>query len=302
MGMTLAACDKALTGYFRVLKGEARPRFRSADLDSKVREARRILEDCTLCSRQCHIDRTSGDRGYCEVGSRMSVSSCFDHYGEEPFFVPSFTIFFNSCTFSCQFCQNWEISQGTDAQETQGVSEMHLARLIDLHSYCKNVNFVGGEPTPYLPFILKILTLVESNMAVVWNSNFYMSRKSMALLQGIVDVYLSDFKYGNDHCASRLSDVPNYSEIVRRNHALALADAELVIRHLVMPNHLECCTKPVLEFIAQEFGDRVVVNIMDQYRPCYRAESFPDINRRITVEEFQSAVECAHRLKLNFIT
>ncbi len=292
---------KGLSRYYRILSGEAAPRFRSVDLPEKIEQAFQILDECRLCSRFCRVDRSSGERGYCRVGRRLSVSSCFDHYGEEPFFVPSFTIFLNSCTFQCQFCQNWEISQLEEIPDSPA-TENDLAHLIDRHSYCRNVNFVGGEPTPYLPFILKTLLHVRSNMPVVWNSNFYMSPVSMNLLRGVIDVYLSDFKYGNDDCARRLSDADGYLQIVRRNHQLAFKDAELVIRHLVLPAHLDCCTKPVLEIIAAEFGDKVVVNLMDQYRPCYRAHLYPDINRRLTADEFAAAVEHARKLKLDFIT
>ncbi len=294
--------NQALVNYHKILLGDSPPRFRSADLELKIKEAFDVLTECELCSRQCRIDRTTGEKGYCRVGNRLSISSCFDHLGEEYFFVPSFTIFFNSCTFSCQFCQNWEISQIEDTNGTVVVAETELARIIDSHSYCRNVNFVGGEPTPYLPFILRTLSHVKSSIPVVWNSNFYMSEKSMSLLNGAVDVYLSDFKYGNDDCAQRLSDVPAYSEVVRRNHVLAFGDAELVVRHLVLPNHLDCCTRPVLDFIAEKFGDMAVVNLMDQYRPCYRAHRFSDINRRITAEEFHGAVNYARKLGLNFIT
>jgi len=294
--------NQALVNYHKILAGESLPRFRSVNLKLKTEEAFKLLEECELCSRECRVNRTAGEKGYCRVGNKLSVSSCFDHLGEEYFFVPSFTIFFNSCTFSCQFCQNWEISQIEDTDGTVVVAETELAHAIDSHSYCKNVNFVGGEPTPYLPFILRTLSHVKSNIPVVWNSNFYMSDKSMSLLEGVVDVYLSDFKYGNDDCAQRLSDAPNYSEVVRRNHLLAFKEAELAIRHLILPNHLDCCTKPVLEFIADKFGDMAVVNLMDQYRPCYRARRFPDIDRRITAEEFETAVSYAQKLGLNFIT
>jgi len=294
--------NQALVNYHKTLAGESLPRFRSADLELRIKEAFKLLEECALCSRECRVDRTAGEKGYCRVGNKLSVSSCFDHLGEEYFFVPSFTIFFNSCTFSCQFCQNWEISQIENTDGTVAVAETELARTIDSHSYCKNVNFVGGEPTPYLPFILRTLSHVKSNIPVVWNSNFYMSEKSMSLLESVVDVYLSDFKYGNDDCAQRLSDVPNYSEVVKRNHLLAFKDAELVIRHLILPNHVDCCTRPVLDFIAEKFGDMAVVNLMDQYRPCYQAHRFPDIDRRITAEEFETAFSYAQKLGLNFIT
>ncbi|MFQ6007787.1 MAG: radical SAM protein [Candidatus Zixiibacteriota bacterium] len=294
--------NEALSNYFRILSSQAMPRFKSSRLETKIVEAFDILESCELCSRRCLVDRTAGERGDCRVGNRMSVSSWFDHYGEEPFFVPSFTIFFHGCTFSCQFCQNWEISQVDEPGDSYVVSEKKLAQVIDAHSYCRNVNFVGGEPTPYLPFILKTLSHVKSNIPVVWNSNFYMSEKSMALLKGVVDVYLSDFKYGNDECALRLSGVTDYSEIVQRNHLLAFEDSEMVIRHLILPNHGECCTKPVLEYIAKHMGNRVVVNLMDQYRPCYKAAHYPDINRRIMAQEFEAGVNLARKLGLNFIT
>ena len=293
--------NRALSHYLKVLSSQAQPRFRSSDLEEKIRKAFRILESCELCSRRCQVDRTADERGDCRVGNQMSVSSWFDHYGEEPFFVPSFTVFFHSCTLACQFCQNWEISQVDVPGESNVVSEKELAQAIDSHSYCKNVNFVGGEPTPYLPFILKTLSYVKADIPVVWNSNFYMSEKSMELLRGVIDVYLSDFKYGNDECTLRLSGVPDYSEIVRRNHLQAFEDSEMVIRHLILPNHVDCCTKPVLEFIAKHLGNRVVLNLMDQYRPCYKAAQYPDINRRITAREFETGVNLARKLGLNFI-
>lgn len=296
------AYQKALPNYLKILAGEVGPRFKSLDLSERVTEAFTILKDCELCSRRCRVDRTSGELGYCEAGDTAAVSSCFDHLGEEPFLVPSFTIFFKSCTFACLFCQNWEISQVGQTGADYYVTESELAAAIDGHSYCRNVNFVGGEPTPWLPFILKTLQYVKSDIPVVWNSNFYMSGKSMELLRGVVDVYLSDLKYGNDRCAARLSDVPDYSRVVRENHLKAGQDAELVIRHLVLPGHVDCCTRPVLQFIAENMGDRVVVNLMDQYRPCYKAHQVSGLDRRITAEEFESCVDQATRLGLNFIT
>jgi putative pyruvate formate lyase activating enzyme len=291
--------NKALSNYYKILAGKSKPRFKSSDLNKKIIDAFKILKKCELCSRKCMVNRTEGGLGFCKVGNRVMISSCFDHYGEEDFFVPSFTIFFWSCTFSCQFCQNWTISQRAEVPRI--IKETALANIIDSRSHCKNVNFVGGEPTPYLPFILKILKHIKSDIAVVWNSNFYMSEKSMDLLKDVVDVYLSDFKYGNDKCALRLSKVPNYSEIVKRNHALAFKDSELVIRHLILPSHFDCCTKPVLDFIGESFGDKVVVNIMDQYHPGYKADEYKDINRGLTSKEFDDVVKYAERIGLNFI-
>lgn len=295
--------EKALPNYLRILNKKQKPRFQllkqSSELDKKISKATQILRKCELCERKCFADRTK-QPGWCKVPNKMIVTSFFSHFGEESFFIPSLTIFFWSCTFSCQYCQNWSISQRKEPGNIY--SEQELAKVIDKNSNCRNVNFVGGEPTPYLPFILNTMKHVKANIPVVWNSNFYMSQKSMELLKGFVDVYLSDFKYGNDECAKRLSRADNYIEIVKRNHLLAFNDSELVIRHLVLPNHFDCCTKPVFEFIAERFKDKAIVNVMEQYHPCYRADEYPEINRRLTKEEFERAVGLAKKLKLNFVT
>lgn len=292
---------KALPRYLRILEGKEKPKFQLNKklLDEKIKNSFKILENCELCERKCHVNRVKNELGFCKVGKKMWISSYFDHMGEEYFFVPSFTIFFMSCTFSCQFCQNWTISQRIE--EGEFIDEEKLAKIIDRHSYCKNVNFVGGDPTPQLPFILKTLKHVKANIPVVWNSNFYMSEKSMNLLKNIVDVYLPDFKYGNDKCALRLSKVSNYKKIIKRNHLLAFKDSEVVIRHLVLPNHIECCSKPILDFIKDNFKDKVIVNLMDQYRPEYKACEHNDINRGLIDKEFNEVVSYAKKLKLNFI-
>jgi putative pyruvate formate lyase activating enzyme len=219
--------------------------------------------------------------------------------GEESFLVPSYTIFFMGCTFCCQYCQNWTISQWHEGGRVISVKE--ISGMIDENSGCRNVNFVGGEPTPCLPFILESLQYVELEIPVVWNSNFYMSEKSMELLRGVVDVYLSDWKYGNDECAERLSKVKNYWSVIKRNHDLAFKDSELVIRHLILPNHFECCSKPILEYISETYGDRVVVNLMTQYRPEWRAREHEDINKLPSREDLEKVWSLAERLGLNWI-
>jgi putative pyruvate formate lyase activating enzyme len=291
----------ALKNYLEILDGKRKPKFKSIGkiLDSKIKEAFKILESCELCERKCKVNRLNKQLGWCNVGDKMEISSYFTHLGEEYFFVPSFTIFFISCTFSCQFCQNWSISQRFEKGTI--MKEDELAKIIDKHSHCKNVNFVGGDPTPYLPFILKTLKSVKVNLPVVWNSNFYMSEKSMKLLKGVVDVYLSDFKYGNNKCAKRLSKVSNYTKVVKRNHLLAAKDSELVIRHLVLPNHFECCTKPILEWIKDNLGKKVIVNLMDQYHPCWNSFKHKDINKPLSFEEFGRAKKYAEDLGLNFV-
>lgn len=292
---------EAIPNYLAILEGKKKPGFiqKPELLKQKVKQAFKVLENCGLCERNCFVNRKKGYLGFCRLSDKMIISSYFEHFGEEYFFVPSFTIFFLSCSFRCVFCQNWPISQ--NIEHGMQITEKELAKVIDDHSYCRNVNFVGGDPTPHLPFILKTLSYVKKGMPTVWNSNFYMSMQSMDLLKGMVDVYLPDFKYGNDKCALRLSKVPHYTEIIKRNHLLAHKDSEMVIRHLVMPNHFECCTKPVLEWISENFGRKVITNIMPQYRPEYKAAEYPDISRPLKDREFEKVVKFANTLDLNYI-
>jgi len=124
----------------------------------------------------------------------------------------------------------------------------------------------------------------------------------MSILDGIVDMHLSDFKYGNNECGLRLSKVPKYFDVCSRNHSIAAKNTEITIRHLVLPNHVECCTKPVLKWIADNIRDKVIVNIMAQYRPEYKVHEYPDINRSLRREEIEEAINYAKKLNINYIT
>ncbi len=267
-------------------------------LDLKVELAKRILKSCRFCERKCGVDRTAGEKGVCGVGERSRISSEFMHHGEESVLVPSYTIFFTGCTFRCQFCQNWDISQYPNSGVE--VSPQTLAKLIEgaKKDGARNVNFVGGNPDPNLHTILEALNECEASLSSVWNSNMFYSLETAKLLFCTQDVYLSDFKWGSDKCALRYSKVPGYFKVVARNHRLAYADSELIIRHLLMPNHLECCTRPILKWIADNLGSMVRVNIMDQYRVCYKAKKYEEINRRITREEHESAFRIADEVGL----
>ena len=298
---------KMFPKYFEILERKAVPKFQAAKengiLDEKIEKAFKILKSCHLCERNCNVNRTINEKGYCKLNHKMSVDSYFEHKGEEFFLIPSMTIFFWSCNFACQYCQNWAISQRKTP--IKKVDESKMAGIIDefvLHSECKNVNLVGGEPSLQIPNILKMLKGMKSNVPVIFNSNFYMSLDSMDLLKDVVDIYLSDFKYGNDRCAERLSKVPNYLSVVQRNHLLAAKDSELLIRHLLLPGHFECCTKPILEWIAKNLKNRAVVNIMGQYRPEYKASEYTELRRLVSEKEKEEAANYAKKLGLKFIS
>jgi len=260
--------------------------------------AKEIVKKCQLCEWRCKVDRTKGQKGFCQAGEEIKISSEFIHMGEESFITPSHTIFFWSCNMQCIFCQNYTISYRLE--EGEEIDPRLLAKIIEIRRIegCRNVNLVGGEPTIYLHKILEVFEHVSENVPIVWNSNMYMSEISMKLLDGFVDVYLTDFKFGSGKCSEELTKVKNYWDIVTRNHLIASKQAEVVIRHLILPNHVECCSLPILEWISKNLGRNCIVNVMDQYYPCFKAIENEKINRRITREEYRRVLEKARELGL----
>jgi putative pyruvate formate lyase activating enzyme len=272
-------------------------------LDLKIEIANRILSSCHFCTRRCGVNRFEGNVGFCRCGSEITVSSIFEHVGEEPELVPSGTVFTMGCTMRCKHCQNWTISQWMEKGEVYKPEE--LAREVDRLRVngCRNANLVGGEPTQWLQQWLKAFKHVKLNIPVVWNSNTYYSPETAQLLAGFTDVYLLDFKYGPSECAEKISDAPNYWSVCTRNHLEAKKYGELIIRVLVLPNHLECCTRPIINWIAENLGTETRVNVMFQYRPEWRAYEVPELRRRLTEDEMEKAVQLAKEAKLeNFIT
>ena len=272
-------------------------------LDLKIEIANRILESCHFCTRQCHINRHNNQLGYCRCGTQITVSTIFQHMGEEPELVPSGTIFTLGCSMRCLHCQNWSISRWYENGEIY--TPKRLAKSVEhlRGRGCRNANLVGGEPTPWLQQWLETFKHVDVNVPVVWNSNSYYSQQTAKLLTGFVDVYLLDFKYGNNECAKRISDAPKYWETCTRNHLDAKKYGELIIRILVLPEHLECCTKPVLNWISEKLGKGTRVNVMFQYRPEWRAKEIPELRRRLINKEREDSIKSAKEAGLtNFIT
>lgn len=270
-------------------------------LEVKIELARRILSSCRFCSRRCGADRTSGETGYCGVGAKSRFQSDFLHMGEEPELVPSHTIFFSGCTFRCVYCQNWDIAFDAGSGPTAEPALLAAALQEGISQGSRNANFVGGNPDPNLHVILETIRLVGGPgrfLPMVWNSNMYTSTEAMELLTGVIDVYLGDFRYGNDDCAKELSDVEAYFDVVSRNFSYAWDTAEVMVRHLVLPGHLECCTRPIMEWTRKNMPG-VYFNLMFQYRPEYRAGLYPAIDRRLGDEEKWEAIAMAEEYGLS---
>jgi len=274
-------------------------------LDVKVELLNRILRKCVFCEWRCKVDRVEVKRkGACHLDSTARVATFFRHFGEEPPLVDrhgSGTIFFTSCTFRCAFCQNYDISQ--DPTAGAAVSPGNLSLIIkSLRSEgAANINFVGGEPTPNLHIIIEALNLTSVNVPILCNSNMYLTSEAMQILADVVDIWLPDFKWGNDRCAVKYSRVVRYFDAVSRNHAMARENGDMIVRHLVMPGHVECCTKPILDWMAENCP-RALVNVMSQYRPEHlvlrEPEKYREIARCPSTQEIREARAYADQLGL----
>ncbi len=264
----------------------------------------KYLEKCIFCERQCEVNRIDGKEGFCLISKDSYISSAFLHMGEEPVLIPSGTIFFQGCNFGCVFCQNYDISQAWKGKKeieniAQKVNPNQLAaiaeKLVDRGAI--NINYVGGDPIPNIHTIIGSLKFQKSNICQLWNSNFFLTDKSLSLIIDFMDFWLPDFKYGNNECGKKYSGVDNYFDVVARNHKRVHEEGsgEICIRHLVMPNHIECCSKPILDYVAKELPE-AVMNIMGQYRPQYKAFNYEEINRRPTSHEIQEVRDYAEKL------
>ena len=290
-----------------------REAHRTGLLARRAREAGTLLERCDLCPRACGVDRCAGERGACGAGAIAEVASAGPHFGEEPPLVGrlgSGTIFFAHCGLRCLFCQNHDISFGSGqpvGAEGLAAIMLHLQR-----EGCHNVNLV--TPTHYLPQILAAVDVAAAGgleIPLVWNCGGYESVAALALLDGIVDIYMPDFKFAEPGPARRLCGAPDYFDVARaavREMHRQVGDLELgpdgtarrglLVRHLVLPGG-EAGTERVVAFLADEVSRETWVNVMDQYRPCHRAREFPPLDRRITGGEYEAARAAARRAGLH---
>jgi len=266
--------------------------------------ANKYLENCIFCERQCEVNRINGKKGFCLISKDSYISSAFLHMGEEPVLIPSGTIFFQGCNFGCVFCQNYDISQAWKGKKNiedvaQKVNTSQLAAIAEklVDSGAININYVGGDPIPNIHTIIGSLNFQQSNICQLWNSNFFLTDKSLSLIIDFIDFWLPDFKYGNNKCAKKYSGIDNYFDIISRNHKRVHDEGsgEICIRHLVMPNHIECCSKPILDYVAKELP-KAVMNIMQQFRPQFKAFNYEEINRRPTSQEMREVKSYADKL------
>ncbi len=282
--------------------------YKTGKFHEKVEKARRLLKECQLCPRRCRVNRLENNIGVCKIGRLPKVSSYNPHFGEESPLVGtngSGTIFITSCNLGCVFCQNYDISH---VREGYSVSIERFAQMmIELQDVgCHNINFV--TPTHVVPQIIESLPIAIRGglkIPLVYNTGGYDLVETLEILEGIFDIYMPDLKFYNSEVAAELCKAKDYPQMVmeaikemyRQAGDLVIdergiAVRGLMVRHLVMPNKL-AGTREVMQFLNREISKNTYVNIMDQYHPCGLTCKYPNINRRISTEEYEDALQTA---------
>lgn len=277
---------------------------------SKLREK---LAPCTLCPRNCRVNRLKGEKGYCRTGLEVSVASCNLHFGEEPPISGergSGTIFFSNCNLSCVFCQNYPISQMGHGNTV--TIEGLAAMMLDLQKRgAHNINFVTPSHVAYQAAEAVVRARGKGlEVPIAWNCGGYEDEDTLRLLEGIIDIYMPDAKYSDGGNAKKYSDAANYPEINRkalkemhrqagtlRTDKDGIAEKGLLVRHLVLPENI-AGSRETLEFIAREISKDTFISLMAQYHPAHCADRYPALPRRLTREEYDEVLGVMERLGL----
>ncbi|MGB2985414.1 MAG: radical SAM protein [Phycisphaerae bacterium] len=309
------------------------PSFTPAYLDEGVRRtlgdrvaaAQDELACCCACPRNCKVNRLADETKVCKTGRHARVSSAFPHLGEEDClrgWRGSGTIFFSMCNLRCVFCQNWDISQTPNGREldADGIADLMLTLQ---ERNCHNVNLVTAEHV--VPQIIEALTVAIERglkLPIVYNTSAYDALSSLRLMDGLVDIYMPDFKFWSKASAARLLKAKDYPdcarEAIREMHRQVgdlrftpdgIASRGVLVRHLVMPGLLDE-TREIFRFLAEEVSRDTFVNIMGQYHPDYEvgtiaasgrnagAVRYAEINRRPSEAELEDAYEAARAVGL----
>jgi len=287
--------------------------YQDGTLFNKIESGRKMLENCTVCPRNCRVNRTKNETGFCRSGYLPIISSFSPHFGEERPLVGtngSGTIFFTNCNLGCVFCQNYSISHRGEGEEvTFSYLSKIMLRLQNLG--CHNINFVS--PTHFVPQILHALPdAIRGGLSVplVYNTGGYDSPDTLHLLDGIIDIYMPDFKYTDKKNAKKYSQAENYPEVIKTalkimydqvgdlcldDNGIALHG--LLVRHLVLPGGL-AGTREAMRFLASEISPNTYVNIMAQYYPCGDIPLGSPLSRRISAQEYQNSLDEAENAGL----
>lgn len=279
---------------------EVRVRKRCELARERAAIARVMLADCHFCAHHCGVNRLAGAGGPCHAGAETRFFSAQVEVSDELELIPTFAIALSGCDLRCDFCITGDSSWNARAGINFNAGEMAERARAALQSGTRTVMVLGGEPTIHLPAALELVAALPDSARLVWKTNAHGSAEARELLDGMFDVWLADFKFGNDACAQRLARVPNYRRVVEENLIWANGHSELIVRHLLMPGHVECCWRPVAEWLAENLPG-VKVNLRSGFWPAWQARRHRELRGNTTDEETNRAFALARQPGLNLL-
>jgi putative pyruvate formate lyase activating enzyme len=256
------------------------------------------LANCNLCAHGCGVNRLAGELGLCHAGATARIFSAQVEVSDELELIPTFAIAFSGCDLRCSFCITGSESWNPRAGREANVDEVATQAARALAHGTRTIMILGGEPTIHLPSVLDLVSRLPEDAPLIWKTNAHGSLQARELLAGLFDIWLADYKFGNDACAGRLARVSNYTAIVRGNLLWAADDSELFIRHLLMPGHIECCWRPAAEWISSTLP-RAKVNLRAGFWPGWQASRHPELCRPVSSAEAAAAWDIARVCELN---
>jgi putative pyruvate formate lyase activating enzyme len=264
----------------------------------RAHSARELLADCRLCGHDCGVNRLAGEKGLCHAGAETRYFSAQAEVSDEIELIPSFAVALSGCDMRCDFCITGKESWNPQAGLGFSAVEMAVRAQAALRNGAKTIMVLGGEPTIHLPAALELVAHLPGSAKLVWKTNAHGSAAARELLEGMFDVWLADLKFGNDVCAQRLAKTPDYVRVAQENLLWAGGHSELIVRHLLMPGHVECCWQPVAEWLARHLPG-VKVNLRSGFWPAWHATRHRELCGTVTESESARAFELAQGLGLN---
>lgn len=258
------------------------------------------LNNCRLCAHYCGVNRLDRPGGRCQSGAQANVFASQLEVSDELELIPTFAIALSGCDLRCAFCITGEQSWNPQAGAPVDLPGLARRATQALAAGARTIMILGGEPTVHLPSALRIVSALPDSARLVWKTNAHGSAQARSFLTGLFDVWLADYKFGNDDCARRLAGVANYTGVVRENLRWAAKDSELIVRHLLMPGHIECCWRPVAEWLAHSLP-AVKINLRSGFWPGWRSSRHVELRGPVSETEAARAWALARELELNLV-
>jgi putative pyruvate formate lyase activating enzyme len=266
----------------------------------RAHRARALFADCRLCAHNCGVNRLAGEVGLCHATADTRFFSAQVEVSDELELIPTFAVALSGCDLRCDFCitgaPSWNPRAGLGFDAVAMATRAEAA----LRDGARTIMVLGGEPTIHLPRVLEFVSLLPAKAKLIWKTNAHSSTEARELLDGMFDVWLADFKFGNDACAWRLAKVADYVATVRENLVWANEHSELIVRHLLMPGHVDCCWRPVAEWLAAELPG-VKVNLRAGFWPAWHAARHTELKGTVSKGEAESARDFARECNLDLI-